>query len=49
MRKIILALCTGGRPYPIGRDQSVIVRSNHDLGVILSRVFARSSAEPWPF
>ena len=40
LRKVILALCTGGRPYPIGRDQSVVNRSNHELGVFLSRVFA---------
>jgi dienelactone hydrolase len=39
MREIILALCTGSRPYPIGRDHAVRARSNRDLGVFLTKVF----------
>jgi dienelactone hydrolase len=40
LRKIILALCTGSRPYPIGRDDAVRARSNHDFAAFLARVFA---------
>jgi hypothetical protein len=40
MRKIILGLCTGSRPYPIGRDDAVRARSNRDFGAFLARVFA---------
>ncbi len=40
LRKIILGLCTGSRPYPIGRDDAVRARSNHDFGVFLSRIFS---------
>jgi len=40
LRKIILGLCTEGRPYPIGRDDTVRARSNHDFGRFLWRVFA---------
>ena len=39
LREIILALCTGSRPYPIGRDEAVVRQSNHDLGVFLEQVF----------
>lgn len=39
LRKIILGLCTGSRPYPIGRDDAVRARSNHDFGAFLARVF----------
>ena len=40
LRKIILALCTGSRPYPIGRDDAVRAKSNRDFGAFLERVFA---------
>ncbi len=40
LRKIILALCTGSRPYPIGRDAAASARSNHDFAGFLARVFA---------
>lgn len=40
LRKIILGLCTGSRPYPIGRDDAVRARSNRDFGAFLARVFA---------
>ncbi|HKD75688.1 MAG TPA: hypothetical protein VKB76_09345, partial [Ktedonobacterales bacterium] len=40
LRKIILGLCTGSRPYPIGRDDAVRAMSNRDFGRFLSRVFA---------
>jgi dienelactone hydrolase len=39
LRKIILGLCTSGRPYPIGRDDAVRAKSNRDFGRFLSRVF----------
>lgn len=39
LRKIILGLCTGSRPYPIGRDEAVRAQSNRDFGRFLSRVF----------
>jgi dienelactone hydrolase len=38
MRKLLLALCVEDRPYPIGRDDEVRRKSNHDLGVFLARV-----------
>lgn len=41
LRKIILGLCTGSRPYPIGRDDAVRAQSNRDFGAFLTRVFAR--------
>jgi dienelactone hydrolase len=41
LRKIILGLCTGSRPYPIGRDDAVRARSNHDFGTFLQRVFGQ--------
>jgi dienelactone hydrolase len=40
LRKIILGLCTGSRPYPIGRDDAVRARSNRDFAAFLARVFA---------
>jgi dienelactone hydrolase len=40
LRKIILGLCTGSRPYPIGRDDAVQAKSNRDLGRFLARVFS---------
>ncbi|MDQ2801234.1 MAG: dienelactone hydrolase family protein, partial [Pseudomonadota bacterium] len=39
LRKIILGLCTQGRPYPIGRDDRVRALSNRDFGRFLARVF----------
>ncbi|MBO0711718.1 MAG: dienelactone hydrolase family protein [Acetobacteraceae bacterium] len=38
LRKIILGLCTGSRPYPIGRDDAVRAQSNRDFGRFLARV-----------
>jgi dienelactone hydrolase len=38
-RKIILALCTGSRPYPIRRDDAVRAKSNHDFGAFLTQIF----------
>ena len=40
LRKIILGLCTGSRPYPIGRDDAVRAKSNRDFGAFLTRVFS---------
>jgi dienelactone hydrolase len=40
LRKIILGLCTGSRPYPIGRDDAVRAESNRDFGKFLARIFA---------
>lgn len=40
LRKLILGLCTGKRPYPIGRDDAVRAQSNRDFGGFLERVFA---------
>jgi dienelactone hydrolase len=39
LRKIILGLCTGNRPYPIGRDDAVRAKSNRDFGAFLARIF----------
>lgn len=39
LRKLILGLCTEGRLYPIGRDDTVRARSNRDFGAFLIRVF----------
>ncbi len=39
MRKLLLGLCVEDRPYPIGRDDEIRRRSNHDLGRFLARVF----------
>ncbi len=41
MRKVSLALCTGSRPYPIGRNAAVAVESNRDFAAFLARVFAQ--------
>jgi hypothetical protein len=38
-RKVILRLCTSDRPYPIGRDEAVLAKSNHDFGPFPARVF----------
>ena len=43
LRKIILGLCTGSRPYPIGRDDAVRALSNRDFGRFLVRVFGEAS------
>jgi len=42
LRAFELYLCTEGKPYPIGRDDAVRARSNHDLGQFLMRVFNRT-------
>jgi dienelactone hydrolase len=42
LRKIILGLCTGPPPYPIGRDDRVVALSNRDFGQFLARVFGAS-------
>ncbi len=39
LRKLILGLCTQGRPYPIGRDERIRAMSNRDFGRFLARVF----------
>jgi dienelactone hydrolase len=46
LRKLILGLCTSGRPYPIGRDDAVRAKSNRDFGIFLSRVFGAPSVPP---
>jgi dienelactone hydrolase len=43
LRKVILGLCTGSRPYPIGRDDAVRAMSNRDFGRFLTRVFSQSA------
>ncbi len=43
LRKIILGLCTGSRPYPIGRDDAVRAKSNRDFSVFLARVFGQAA------
>jgi dienelactone hydrolase len=43
LRKIILGLCTGSRPYPIGRDDAVRAQSNRDFGAFLARVYRSPS------
>jgi dienelactone hydrolase len=43
LRKIILGLCTGSRPYPIGRDDAIRAMSNRDFGRFLTRVFSQSA------
>jgi dienelactone hydrolase len=40
LRRIILGLCTEGRPIPVGRDDRTRARSNADFGHFLARVFA---------
>lgn len=44
LRKIILGLCTGARPYPIGMDETVRMQSNRDFSAFLARVFAEPGA-----
>lgn len=39
MRGIVLASCTGNRPWPIGRDEAVVAKSNADLERFLRAVF----------
>ena len=39
-RGLILAACTGSRPWPIGRNEAVAAQSNRDLERFLGRVFA---------
>ncbi|HJS84115.1 MAG TPA: dienelactone hydrolase family protein [Acetobacteraceae bacterium] len=43
LRKVILGLCVGSRPYPIGRDDAVRAQSNRDFGAFLARVFGRGA------
>ena len=38
-RRALLLLCVAGRPYPIGRDDAVRVKSNQDFGRFLQQVF----------
>lgn len=45
LRKVILGLCTGSRPYPIGRDDAVRAKSNRDFGAFLTRVFMAKPAQ----
>ena len=40
-RGAILALCTGSRPWPIGRDDAAAAQSDRDLLRFLTRVFDR--------
>ena len=40
-RGAVLALCTGSRPWPIGRDDAVAARSNRDLLAFLHTAFER--------
>jgi len=40
-RKIILAMCAYGPPYPIGGDDAVRAKSNYDMGQFLARVFGQ--------
>jgi hypothetical protein len=40
LRKVSLGLCTGSRPYPIGRDDAVRAQSNRDFARFLAMVFA---------
>jgi hypothetical protein len=44
LRKIILGLCTGSRPYPIGRDDAIRAMSNRDFGQFLTRVLGERQA-----
>ncbi len=41
LRRVVLGLCTGSRPYPIGRNEAVAARSDYDLLHFLSDVFAK--------
>lgn len=47
LRKIILGLCTSLPPYPIGRDEATVVKSNRDFGRFLGNVFTGASARDW--
>ena len=38
-RGLVLASCTGDRPWPIGRDEAVVAKSNADLERFLRGVF----------
>ncbi len=40
-RGLVLALCTGDRPWPIGRDDAVTAQSNRDLLRFLTSVFQK--------
>lgn len=42
-RKIILAMCANGPPYPIGGDDAVRAKSNLDMGRFLARVLTKRS------
>ena len=46
LRGAVLALCTGSRPWPIGRNTAVIARSNRDLLGFLSKAFDGPAARP---
>jgi len=46
LRRIILGLCTEGRPVPVGRDDRIRARSNADFGHFLARVFAGPPIAP---
>jgi hypothetical protein len=46
LRKVILGLCTGSRPCPIGRDDTARAMSNRDFGAFLARVFGSASGLP---
>lgn len=39
MRKMLLGLCVGDRPYPVGRNDNVRRQSDRDFGRFLARVF----------
>ena len=44
-RELSLALCTGSRPYPIGRNAAVAAESNRDFAAFLARVFIPAPPE----
>ncbi len=46
MRGLVLAFCTGSRPWPIGRNEAVAARSNKDLLRFLSAVLADRGLAP---
>ena len=39
-REVILGLCTGSRPYPIGRNEAAARQSDDDLAAFLKQAFA---------
>ena len=45
-RGAVLALCTGSRPWPIGRDEAVTARSDRDLLAFLHTVFGPPELAP---